>query len=317
MKVTREIKTAILAIVAIGLVIYGYNFMKGQNIFDSSRDFYAVYDNVEGLSNSADVTINGLKVGSISSVDFLNDNGQIVVKFSVDNNFEFSKFSKATIYSNSLIGGKSLKIEPDYKGALAKPGDTLGSAIELEMMESLSHRVEPLEQKLENALEGIDSLVSSFNEIVDDDSKENIKQSLAHLNTTLKHLNSTTSQLDMLISNNTDKLDGMIADLDHTSHNFKSFSDSLAQVEVKPLLQKVDSSLANIQMLTMKLASGEGTIGKLFTDDQVYDNVDNATREMEELIQDIKLNPGRYINLKFSLFGGKNKIQPYQEPIKD
>ncbi len=314
MKVSREVKTAVLAIVAIALVIFGYNFMKGQNIFDSNRDFYAVYDNVSGLSNSADVTINGLKVGGISDIGFLNKEGKIVVKFSVSNNFKFSDNSIVTLYSDGFIGGKSLKITPDYSGAMARSGDTLPSDVELEFVESLSHRVEPLEEKLEGALGGIDSLVSSLNEVMDQKAKKDLQESLANLNITLQHLNSAAAGVDDLLSKNNNRLDRMIDNMDNTSRNLSQFSDSLAQIQLQPLLHRIDSVLTNVQTVTAGLAAGEGTIGKLLGDDRVYDNLDRATMQLEELIQDIKLNPGRYVDLKFSLFGGKNKKKAYKKP---
>ncbi len=316
MKVSREVKTGILAVVAIALVIYGYNFMRGQNIFDSNRNFYAVYDNVDGLSSSADVTINGLKVGSVSKIGFLDKKGKILVEFNVNNNFQFSNTSKAVIYSNGLIGGKAIKIDPRYEGRMAKSGDTLTSTTELELMESLSQRVEPLEQKIESAITGIDSLVQGLNQVIDEDGKQNLKEALAHLNVTMAHLNHTTGEIDKVLSKNADKLDRMIVNLDHTTQNFSNFSDSLAQIEVKPLLHKVDGILADFNRVSAKLSAGEGTMGKLFDDESVYDNLDAATRELEELIRDIKLHPGRYVNLKFSIFGGKNKDIPYQE-VKD
>lgn len=314
MKVSREVKTAVLAIVAIALVIFGYNFMKGQNIFDSNRDFYAVYDNVNGLSTSADVTINGLKVGSISDINFLNQKGRVIVKFTVNSDFKFSNKSKVTIYTDGFISGKSLKITPDYTGDLARSGDTLQSNVEMEFVESLSHRVEPMEEKLENALVGIDSLVSSLNEVLDSDGRKELKETLTHLSTTVEHLSNASKGVDELLTRNSGTLDSMITNMDNASQNISQFSDSLAQIEVQPMLQSVDSALVNIQTVTAKLAAGQGTMGKLLGDDKVYDNLDGATLQLEELIQDIKLNPGRYVNLKFSLFGGKNRNKAYQRP---
>lgn len=314
MKISREVKTALLAIAAIALLIYGYNFMKGRNIFDSNRDFYAIYDNVEGLSNSADVTLNGLKVGSVSKIEFLNKNGKIIVRFNVSNDFQFSDQSVVSLYSDGFIGGKSLKIEPDYNGPLAKAGDTLSSNVELELTERLSHRVEPLEQKLESALSGVDSLVQGLNDIIDEEGKRNIQESLVSLNATLKNLNNSSARIDRLLSGNADKLDGMISNFDHASQNLSRISDSLALVEVGPLINKIEDMIDDFNTVGAKLSRGEGTIGKLLDDDRVYENLDGATRELEDLIQDIKLNPGRYVDLKFSLFGGKNK--PYRKPEK-
>lgn len=303
-----------MALAAIAVVIFGYNFMKGQNIFDSSREFYAVYNSVDGLSNSANVTINGLKVGSVSDISFLDSNGKILVTFKVKSDFKFSKNSEVLIYSDGFIGGKAIKILPDYAGPQAKTGDTLQSKVEQEILESLTERLAPLEVKLESAIGGIDSLVQSLNEVLDEEGKKNLKGSIAGLNTTMAHLSKVSGEIDQLLSNNSDKLNGTIANLDHTAQNFSKLSDSLAQIEVRPLVAKLDSVLEDFNTISAKLNNGEGTLGKLLNDEGIYNNLDHASKQMEELLQDIKLNPRRYINLKFSLFGGKNKTEPYQRP---
>ena len=137
LKYSREVKTALLAIIAIVILIFGYSFLKGENLLDNSRTFYAVYDDVEGLSPSSEVTINGLKVGQITGIDFLNNTGDLLVTFTVKNDFKFSKNSEANIYGGSIIGGKSLAIVPKYDAniGMAKSGDTLQGDKEEGIME--------------------------------------------------------------------------------------------------------------------------------------------------------------------------------------
>lgn len=303
-----------MVIVAIIVVIFGYSFMKGHNIFDSSRDFYAVYDNVNGLSSSATVNINGKKVGSVSEIHFLDKKGKILVYMRISNDFKFSKNSVAAIYSDGLIGGKSVKIIPDYRGELAKSGDTLKSKIEINTIENVKNHLEPIQKKLMIALGGIDSLVSGINEILDTTGRRNIKGTLVQVNSTMSHLNNSAAQIDKLMSENSVKLDTTIDNLSKTAYNFSNFSDSLAQIKVKPLLVKVNHMLDDFKEITTKLNDGEGTAGKLLNDNEVYDNLEITTKQLQELIQDIKLNPKRYIHVKFSIFGGKDKSKPYEKP---
>jgi len=314
LKISKEVKTGALALTAIVLFIFGYNFMKGHNILDSSKEIYAIYDNVEGLSGSADVVINGLKIGKVTETEFLDESGKILVTMRIKSDFKFSNRSIAQIYNDGLIGGKVMKILPEYVGENIKSGDTLNSDVDEGIMASVMSRLVPLREKVESAVGGVDSLVQSLNNVLDDKGQANIKESLAKLNTTLENLNSSSSQIDGMLSRNAQKIDNTIHNFDHTAENLSNLSDSLAKIEVQPVLNKVNLILDDFNELSQKLKDGEGTAGKLLTDENLYDNLDRASKQMEELIQDIKLNPKRYIHLRFSVFGGKNKTPAYKKP---
>ena len=161
---SKEIKTAILVIAALLLVIFGYNYLKGNNLLDKSKIFYATYDNVEGLAPSSKVTINGLPVGRVLKIDFADKTGKLVVKFVIEKDFEFSKNSIARVYGGGLIGGKSLSIVPSYEKELtALSGDTLAGEVEDGMMELVNERLTPLQQKGEAGLVGAGSCLSGVN----------------------------------------------------------------------------------------------------------------------------------------------------------
>lgn len=314
MKITKEVKIGAMAVVAILLFIFGFNFMKGQNILDSSKEVYAVYDDVEGLPGTADVILNGLKIGKVTKSEFLNEQGQILVTMRIKSEFEFSNRSTAQIYSDGLIGGKIMKILPEYAGETIKNGDTLNSAIEEGIMANVISRLVPLREKLEGALGGIDTLVQGLNNVLDEPGQKDLKESIASLNETMDNLNSSSAQIDGLLSRNANKLDNTIANFDKTSENLSTFSDSLAMIEVQPMINKVNVILDDFNEVSDNLKNGKGTAGKLLNDDKLYDNLDRASKQMEELIQDIKLNPKRYVSLKFSIFGKKNKNKDYEKP---
>lgn len=314
MKLSKEVKTALLVLTAIIVVIFGYNYLDGKNIFDSSREIYAVYDDVEGLSGSANVSINGKKIGSIADIKFMDESGKLLVKMRINNDFEFSNKSIAKVSSEGLISGKSMKIIPDYNGRNVKSGDTLRSENEEGIIAGVSERLIPLQDKVESALTEIDTLLHSFNEVMGETGRKDLKGSLSSLNSSLSHLDNSTAQIDKLLSKNAPRLDTTIANLDKTTYNFSKISDSLAAVEIKPLVQKLDNTLDDVNNVTNKLSNGEGSLGKLLNDDKLYDNLNQSSEELEELIKDVKLNPRRYINLKFSIFGGKDKTKPYEKP---
>ena len=312
MKYTKEVKTALLALVAIFLFIFGYSFLKGKNWFDSSRIFYAIYTDVEGLSPASPVTINGLKVGNVTNIGFLDTSGRLLVTFSVDNSFPFSENSVAQIYGGGLIGGKSLAIIPEYEqGNIAESGDTLPGQIEEGLLELVNERLTPLQEKIEDLIVSADSLVNSFNEVMNPTTRQNIKNSIENLNETMASLSSSANTVEEILDESAPKLDRTFTNLDEMAVNFNNISDSLAEVDIVAMTEDLETTLENLEEFTQKLNSGEGTAGKFVNDPSVYNNLERATDQLEALLQDVKLNPKRYVH--FSVFGKNAK--PYTPPI--
>ena len=186
MRLTKEVKTGILAIGAILLLIFGYSFLQGTNLLDKNREFYVKYDNVEGLAQAAPVTINGLTVGKVQDITFANSKGGLVVKFTIEKEFDFSRNSIVRIYSSGLLGGKNLGIFPEYDAKnIAKSGDTLRGDVEDGMLTAVSKALGPLEKKVNNTLATVDTLLLSINAIVDKETQKNLKEAIENLNNTL------------------------------------------------------------------------------------------------------------------------------------
>ena len=306
MKIPREVKTGLLAIFAILLLIYGYSFLKGSDLFSNERTFYVSYNNVAGLAISAPVTINGYAIGQVKNIDFENKKGSLLVTFKLNKDFEFSKNSIVRIYSTSVIGGNALAIIPTIdKNNIAKSGDTLQGEIEKGMLESLSNSIKPLEDKIYKTLSGLDTLLYNFNSVLNDVTKNNLKDAIASLNKTMKSFEGVSSDLNSLLIENKPKLDSTFSYLKTTTSNLASFSDSLAQVDIKAMASNLESTLESFDAVMKKIDQGEGSIGKLLNDEKLYDNLEAASKELEELLRDLKENPKRYLHI--SVFGKKAK----------
>lgn len=311
MKLSKEVKTGILAIGAILLLIFGYSFLKGTNLLEKNREFFVKYQNVEGLAIAAPVTINGLTVGKVQDISFANEKGSLIVKFSVEKDFDFSKNSIVRIYSAGLIGGKSLGIFPQYDSAnIAKSGDTLVGDIEDSMLSAVSKALGPIEKKVNNTLATVDTLLLNMNDIVDDETRNNLKRSIANLDRTLNSFSGVSANLNTILSNNTNKLNNTFTNLDKTASNLSNLTDSLAQLETGKLVTDIQDVVDKMNALVNGVENGEGSLGKLMKDDKLYQNLEGASRQLEQLLQDVKLNPKRYVH--FSVFGKKPKT--YQAP---
>ncbi len=306
MRLSKEVKTGILAIGAILLLIFGYSFLKGTNLLDKNREFFVKYQNVEGLAKSAPVTINGLTVGKIQDITFANDKGGLVVKFTVENDFDFSKNSVVRIYSAGLIGGKSLGIFPEYDANnLAKSGDTLKGDTEDSMLSVVTKALGPLEKKVNNTLATVDTLLLSYTAIVDEGTRKNLKEAIENLNKTLNSFSGVSENLNHILANNTGKLDNTFTNLDKTANNLSQLTDSLSQLETGKLVSDLQNVVDKMNKIVDGVDSGKGSIGKLLKDDKLYENLEGASRQLEQLLQDVKLNPKRYVHI--SVFGKKQK----------
>lgn len=310
MKLTREIKTALLVITAISIFIWGYSFLKGKDLFSSYKAFYVVYDSVEGLPASAPVTFHGLGVGKINKIDIA-PNGKLIVEVRIKTDFPISKSSQLQVYEPGFIGGKQIALIPNLQdNNLAKNGDTLQSDIRLGMIAQAGGQLAPVQQKVENTLVSADSLLNNLNSLLDAKNKENLSVAIAELTQTMKTLNSASKTLDKMLSVNQQNIDGMMNNLNKTSENFAQISNSLTEADFGKTVKDLEATLANVNKMMADMESGKGTLGKLMKDETMYNNLSDASKELELLLQDLRLNPTRYVNI--SVFGKKNK--PYVAP---
>jgi len=319
LKITRELKTGVVAIAVIALFIWGYNYMKGLNIFDAaSNTYFTEYSNVEGLNTTSVVTLNGLEVGNVIAVKFNKDPdkyGWLTVEFSVETDLEFSKNSTAKIYSASLMGGKSLALVPSYEGEPAKSGDFFQGEIEADVITSLSENLKPLFAKVEKAVVSTDSLLVGLNEIMDSKTRADFKSSIAQLNATISNFNAISKSVNEMVATNKDKIGNTLTNAELMTNNLAKLSDSLANSNLGTTVKNLETTVNNLNSILANVESGKGTLGKLLKDDEMYNNLTSATKELDELLREMKLNPKRFVH--FSLFGKKDKdYVPESEPKK-
>ena len=306
MKLSREIKTGIIVIGGILLFILGFSYLKSTPLFDNSKTLYAVYDHVGGLQPGTQVSINGFNVGSVNDIKFKDASGKLIVTFSVNNNFSFSRNSKAELYDTGIIGGKGIQIKPVFDDApSAKSGDTLITNTRPGLTDLLQQKLTPLQLKVEDAFTNADSLLMNVNQILDTKAKRDLQESLSGLNSTISSFKRSADILSNILSDNQSKLDSSMTNFQKLTYNFASLSDSLNNAGLGRTLASLESTVANLDKVLAGIDRGDGTLGKLMQDEQLYANLNNASKELDLLLQDFRLNPKRYVNV--SVFGKKQK----------
>ena len=318
MKLSREVKTAIIVLIGIFLFILGYSYLKSNSIFDSSKTFHAVYDHVGGIQSGTQVTINGVVVGNVTGIKIKNSRFQSVVSFSIDDKYGFSQNSSAEIYDTGIIGGKGIQIIPVFDDApMAKSGDTLPSSTRPGITALVQEKLTPLQMKVEGAVSNADSLLMNFNTILDDPTKRELQEAIAGLNNLIRSFQTTSNAMNSLLDQNKQQLDSSIKNINNITENFSKLSDSLASAGLASTVKNLQSTVTSLNGVLKKIESGEGTLGKLTKDEELYTNLSNASRELDLLLQDFRLNPKRYVNV--SVFGKKQKeyTLPENDPAEN
>jgi len=307
LKISREVKTAILVISGIILFVYLFNYLKGEDLLDSSRTYYAEYENVEGLAVSTPVTISGFSVGKVKDIKLKEGNSaNLLVTLMIENNYEFSRNSQAQLRDLGLIGGKGIEIIPVFDGSpAAKSGDTLKATVKEGLTELINQRLTPLQKKIEVVMTDADSLLTGVNDVLDEDTRSNLRQSIADLSLVVASFKKSSNTLDRFLDDNETSLNNTISNLENTSANVSKITDSLATTDMAATIKDLQSTVNKFDNLIAGIENGEGSVGKLLKDEGLYNNLEAASKQMEELLQDMKLNPKRYVH--FSLFGKKPK----------
>ena len=305
MKVSKEIKAAFFVIASVFILVFGYNFLKGTPVFSNEKVLHSVYEEVEGLSLGANVTINGMSIGKVIGVSFGDNYEGIKVSFTVPENLNLSKKSKAILYEVGVIGGKAISIQPVFsKTSVVENGDKLDSSIKPGLTELINQQIAPIQNKIEGILSGVDSIFSGVNNVVNNETQDNLKESLQNFSLSIKNINDLTNSMKEIILQNKTIINSSFNNINKTSEYLIQITDSILLSQNKPMINNFEVVGKKLNNTLEKIENNEGTLGKLVNDEALYNNLMNSSKELESLIIDLKSNPKKYVH--FSIFGRKN-----------
>ncbi|ANO48546.1 hypothetical protein Pf1_00298 [Flavobacterium columnare] len=300
-----------MVIASILLFIWGYSFLKGSNLLNNHKRLFVEFDNVEGLLSSASVTISGKVVGKVKSLN-LTDTGKILAELQINqDDFPISKTSVAQIYEPGFIGGKQIAIIPNFNDKnITVDGDRLKADVKLGLTDNLGKKLAPTQQKIESLVQDADQLMINVNQILNDQAKNDLQQAIAQLSQTMAEFNKLGKGANQLLATNQKSLNHSLGNIEKITTDFSKVSSELEKAELGKTLKNLEGTLANVNKLMADMQAGQGTLGKAMKDEAMYNNLTKAAKEIELLLQDLRLHPTRYVNV--SLFGKKDK--PYKGP---
>lgn len=312
-KVSNETKVGALTAIAITVLVLGYNFLKGKDLFTKTNTFYAVYERVDGLAASNPVTLKGLRVGQVINVQLLpQDSMRVKVTFEINEDVVVRDSSVAKIYNADFFGSKAIELLLSEKEQIHKDGDQLVSFMEPSLVSAVSTIVAPLKEKTENLVVSLDSIVGG-------ESGKRIQLTIANLSTITSNFKTTSAKLDELVAEQSRRLDDIFANVQAISQNLKNnnenisaallnirhMTDSLAAANLRQTITNAENALAEVAAITEKINKGEGSVGLLVNDKELYENLKNSSASLDALLKDMKEHPKRYVH--FSIFGRKDK----------
>lgn len=321
MQIKKEVKIGFIVLLALSLLFWGANFLKGNNIFSKARYYFAVYDHVDRLAPSNPVTVNGFKVGQVESVSFMpNQSGKLLVKFSVtEENLQIPMDTKAEIASLDILGSKAVVLRLGKKMDFVDSGDTLASDIEATLTEVVNQEIAPLKKKAEDLINTVDSAIMMVSSIFNEQARDDLDSSFASIRSSLQIFNKTMGRVDNLVEAEQENLRAIFYNvqsisrnlarnnetLNNTLENVEAITDSLAGANLKETVENASASMRQLNEIVEKVNQGEGSLGMLVNNDTLYRNLEASAADLDKLLLDMRLNPERYVH--FSIFGRKDK----------
>ncbi|WP_088655408.1 MlaD family protein [Geofilum rhodophaeum] len=312
MQIRKEVKIGLLVIVALVFLFWGYNFLRGSNIFNSGNTYYGVYSSVEGLNEGGPVFYRGYKVGSIYDISLSEEEpGAFAVTFGVQRALPVAVDAVAQIYSTDLLGSKAIQIMPGKDSEVLSSGSRIKSGTASDLKDQVTEEIIPLKEKAELLMARMDTVLAGVSVLFTDENKAGLEQAVKDFNASMYNLQRTTGAINQALAdggsinrslsnleNFTEVLQQQGDNVGTSLENLAAFSEELGQLPLGAIGNKADSLLS-------ALNEGEGSLGQLMRDETLYLNMNDAVANMDRLVVDVRQNPSRYLSFSAINFGRK------------
>ena len=306
----KEIRTGIVAIFTIVVLIYGINYLKGLNILDKNRIFHAKYDNIDGLLKGSVISLNGFNVGIVSNISLQSDNS-LLVSVKINEDFDVPANSILKISNQDLMGTKGISVILGNSDLLAKNNDTLIAEIENSLQDEVNKQILPLKNKAEGLISSVDSLMVIFTSVLNTDARKNLASSFKNLDETFILMSESMKELNKLVVTNEKNISNSFMNFESITWNISINNESIENIlkKMSSISDSVSSKdigeiIKNLNNITNKISAGQGNLGLLNSDDQLYRNIEKTTNDISILVEEIKKDPKKYFN--FSVLGNRN-----------
>ena len=320
MKLSNETKIGILAIVAIAVLVLGFNFLKGQSLFDKSDKLHAVFHKIDGLTTSNAVIINGLQIGTVHELKEKDRTlDSIVVTINLSKDIDIPTNSIAYI-NKDLLGAASIAIELGNGNQYVKSGDTLNTQVTTGIMEDVKASLNPALNNVNGTLKSVDSLIEVMGGYFDPNTRNNFQRIIANLSATSASLQSLlqsqSANLQQTLGN-MNQITGNLArnneNINRTLSNLEKASSNVANLNVKQTMDSLNYTVSQLNAAVSKINTNDGSIGLLLNDKKLYQNLEGTTRSLNILMDDLRVHPKRYVNI--SIFGKRDKGNYLRAPL--
>jgi phospholipid/cholesterol/gamma-HCH transport system substrate-binding protein len=321
-KVSNETKVGALTVIAVTLLVLGYNMLKGKNLIKRSDVIYVRFADAGALEVSSPVKIRGVRIGNVYSIGAKDENvSEVIIAVNLDKRVNIPANSLANIVG-SLTQAASLNITLGDSKSYVREGDTINSVVTPDLLTKIGDNVDPVLANLKQAVDSMKLLLGNLNSVFDEGNKANLKAVIANLKNTSANLNELLNSKDGALAktlNNaeqfTTNLNKNNENLNKTIENFKNTSQKLSELELKETVTSLTQTVNQLQTVLDKINKGDGSLGLLINDKKLYNNLENTVRSVNILIDDLKTHPKRYVS--FSVFGRKDKGTPLNAPLAD
>jgi phospholipid/cholesterol/gamma-HCH transport system substrate-binding protein len=329
MRVSNETKVGALTVIAVTLIILGFNFLKGKTFFKSGTFLYAKYSDTKGLIVSNPVFVNGFQVGTVFEIENMNDNlSELVVCIKLNQLYKIPANSIATIQENPL-GTNAINIVPGNGTLFIQSGDTIKTAPATSLLGDFMNTLSPLGEQIKNTITSLKNVLDNVNQTLDEENRQNLKVILANLSTTTANLDQSIQSVEGMlnkqngsIAQTADNINSFTANLNQNNQkisniltNLDSTTKSIKDADLNKTIKDIQVALVSLNTTINKLNNGNGTAAKLLNDPNMYTQLQSTIKSVNTLVDDIKVHPKRYVSL--SVFGKKDKKTPLTKPLSD